>query len=544
LASALAAASIAAEIVGLIRRTIPTIKGLDLLPPCLVAIGAPIALRHWYLPKSAAEIYGTIAATWDNTSHYYLVNVMHVSQTMTRRMPLPADGSENGFLSYPVGYHSWTASLLDLMAGPQTLSPDQQAAGFLHVTALVVAIIFLLVGCAIAAIPAIRDRGIGGYFAISLAMSLVIFGPAFWPVVDGHYNFQFAITMAFVAFAVCLQGKGLFAVTSSSALLAAVLCAGGAWLPMGALAAAAAVGIFWPLNRANFLASRSARIWVLLASAVVSMATAIPASWASGEFEGGVFTSATGGVTATPAILLVLTMLGLVIVAVVSNPEPDSISRLRAKATSIVMLVVLVVFVIWQTISMQTIGLSALNYYPQKLLNGIGLVACLIAIVSLAVMLLPAKPGGQQTSATIQRESLRLSLVCAAGFICFWLMLLPAFAQGGVPGSVIEKKNLAESRPDLVRACQAAHQLPPDVVGLVVGPNPTDTLTCAADRGLYTHLAWRLNADIMNKWDEAVVTAVRDDLIAGRAVLIVDPFVVENYRAFAGESLVDRVIAW
>ena len=543
LATALGFASIAVQARGLIRQTLPAVKAIDILPPFLVVSGAPTALRHWYVPKSAADIYGTIAYTWDNTSHYYLVNVMHSSQAMTRRLPTPPDGSENGFVPYPVGYHSWTASLLDLWSGSQPLSPVPQAAAFLQVTALVTALTVLLIGCAVAAIPAIRRSTLTGCFAVSLTISLLLFGPGFWSIVDAHYNFQFAIGMAFVAFAISVSSHRLFEVLPSTVLLAAILCAGGAWLPMGALAALAAIGVFWPLEPTNFKAPRAAKIWVCLVAALVFVATAIPAGWARGEFAGQVFTTATGGITAVPALLLAVMLIALVMTGIFADREPSKASQ-RIKMTSIAMFILLAGFAIWQTVWLRAHGEIAMKYYPQKLLNGIGLVSCLIGIVSTAVIFHRSAPAAKDDSNNLGREMLRFLAVVATGFGCFGLTLAPALGLGGVPGDVIAKRQLAEPRPDLVRACEVAHRLPPGVVGVVVGPNQTDTLTCAAERGLYTTLTGRLNAKIMDKRDEDVVNAIRDELLAGRAVLIVDPVLVENYRTFAGPGLSDRILPW
>lgn len=544
---ALAGGVLAARALGLLRvPLLPEVRFID-----LVALAAPViaglrSLRLWFGQHSLEQAYGTLSAFWDNSSHYYIVSAMHQWQTITRVHPTPPDGSANGFIDYPVGYHSTAATMLDLVIGDPAHHPGPHQIGFLVVAGAMALLGLLIAATGVAALTSVRDAGVWGPFAVGAAVSVLAFGPGFLPQANTQYNFFFAIVLVFAAVLAAIRLGRFFDPIPAVTVLAAVLLAGGAWLPLGLLAAALAGVLFWPLGRDRWRGSPVERAAVIGVAIIVVIFTVIPLSWLTSTFTVDVFATATGGVSPVNAFLPMLASCALAFVVIVLLTRRaefrDATELTRLTLVGAALVIAMIGYVIIESITMSDQGAELPTYYPQKLFNSFAILLLLV----LATIAAPfaSRLVGRLTPADLPRRLLAGLLAATIGLGSFWVAHVPALGRGGLAAEDVEVPEDLVVRPDLAAACRSAAQLPPEQVGIIATGRATDTLICAADRLAYTSHAWQVNADTMELWDEKLVAAARPYLEAGSATLIVDPFVLEFYRDEVGPGLADRVIAW
>ncbi len=526
---------------------LPEVRGIDVCTLVVVPVAAWGSLQFWFKSNTLELAHGTLAAMWDNTSHYYIVSAMHEWQMITRAMPTPPDGSQNGFIDYPVGYHSVAATLMDLLLGNPSAITGPNAVSFLFVVGVMAIIAYLIVAAGVASLPSVRDAGIWGRLSVGTAVSIMAFGPGFLAQANAQYNFFLAQALVAAAVIAAASSPRVFDRATAATLLSAVLVAGGAWLPLGLLAAVLGAAVFFfPLRREQWRAGWADRVLVGVLALVVLVFTAIPLSWLVVSFTGEVFATATGGVSPVTAFLpQVGVNIAIVVVAVLwlrrqQFADAPDLGRIAAGMAGLV--VAIVGYAIIEASIMAGEGQDLPPYYPQKLLNAF--VVVLWLLIAMQVGPLVHRLAGRLQPKAAWQTMLAALALAALGLGTFWTAQLPVLGRGGLAPEYLEVLKQPQPREDLTRACAVVAGIPPEQVAIVASAKPVDTLVCASDRLLYTSKVWQVNADTMTKWDVELVEAARAGLEDGSVVLVVDPYAVELFRGLVGPELADRVFAW
>lgn len=539
--------TLAASHRGLLRGRIrPAVAATDIAMAVLATLTSITSLTYWFKARTPELAYGLLSATWDNSSHYSMVVAMHRHQNIIFNLGPAADQTPRSFASYPAGYHSVAASIMDVLTGSPVTDPGLLPVAFVMTVGIVLAAGYFIVAAGIAGLPIVRRAGAWGYFAISAGLGVLGFGPGIIAPGDGHYNFSFAVVMVLAAGLAATGLRRVFSMLQACTILAAILCAGGAWLPMGVLAAGLSlVGVF-PWRRSRWIGTAVERIVVISTALIVLIVTLITISW---QYEGGTtvgyLATVGGGLTAVSAVLPPLTaallaMLGLV----VRTPAGQICKRpsvRRASLTSALLAVLIVAYFVIESVVVTQAGQSRPSYYPQKALNGITIVGMVIGSVMIAIVAADRVP--LPGARAVTRRAVAATM-CVIGIVPLAMSHTMTFSQeglGDIPGRVF---GAIAPRPDLAAACQASLEVPDQQVAIIVTGRETDTLICAVDRGTSSWGTSDINQATKTLTGDPLVQAARPWLDDGSAVLVVAPESLDEYRQLLGAGSDDKVIAW
>ncbi|MFT3877507.1 MAG: hypothetical protein QM708_13955 [Propioniciclava sp.] len=535
--------AIAARRRGLTRvRVLPAVADVDAVMAVLATITSLASLTYWLRAWTPELAYGLLTGPWDNSSHYSMVMVMHRYQNILFNLGPSADGTPYSFYTYPAGYHAVAASVMDLLAG----TPGPHPVAFVMTAAIVLAGGYFIVAAGIANLPVIRRAGVWGYFAISVGVGVLGFGPGMIAPSDGHYNFSFAIIMVIAASLAAIRMRRLFNPLQASTVLAAALCAGGAWLPMGMLAAGLSLIALVPWQRNRLVGTTAERAWVGLVALVVLAATVvtIASQYMLGTTVGHLATAG-GGLVAASAVLPPTTaaLLGLLSLAI-RTPDSRIAQRpsvRRAAWISLLLMGLIVVYSVVEAIIVTYAGQARPSYYPQKALNGITTVAMVIAGVMMAIVASDRVPlPGTRPSS---RRAIA-ALMCTIGILPLALSHTTIFSRNGLGDTSARVFGGLPARPDLVAACHAALKVPVHQAAIIASGRETDTLICADGRGTQSWETWDINEVTKKLTGHELVRAARPWLDGGTAVLVVAPESLDRYRRLVGTGSDQKVIAW
>jgi len=176
------------------RTLIPRLRLTDGLPLvgglCAAAVTAP-----WWRVGDARTALATLLAGWDHSAHFSMTSMIRRHGLTVDRLADP--GLEHWkFIEYPQGFHSATAALMEVLAGPDLGSPADETVLYVHAVAWLLVVVAVVAVAAVAALPWVRRHPAPGLAAAVAVVAVVTVVPGGEAFVTGFPNFVLAAVLA------------------------------------------------------------------------------------------------------------------------------------------------------------------------------------------------------------------------------------------------------------------------------------------------------------------------------------------------------------
>lgn len=254
---------------GRARRVVPAWQAVDLLPVGAALVSAWF-LKGWLRAATGAEALAALVPGWDHSAHFGMVRSLRLMGATSDVVPPPA-GETWAYASYPQGYHTVVATLMELVRGTSSTDLSAELVTYLRATSLMLVGAAVLLTAGLSQLPRLRRRPAVAAPLAALAVGGFVIGPGATSFTHGFVNFVVVaaltacvplvvVTMARVPLPVPLAALG--------GLLVAVAHG---WVLMLVMALPMAAVVIVPLRRARWRAGR--RAW--WASGVVLVVTVL-----------------------------------------------------------------------------------------------------------------------------------------------------------------------------------------------------------------------------------------------------------------------------
>lgn len=359
------------------RRLLPRFRIVDAYPALAVGLGC-VVLAPWLQVKTPTQSLGMLMLSWDNSAHFSMFHMIRATGVTVDALPPPAGGGTWQFASYPQGFHTLVAAIVEIVDGPQVASVGGELLSYTRGVALLIIAATALLVAGLCALPVLRRRPLVALPLATLVAAVFLLGPGALSFYDGFGNFVLACAMVVAVALVAVPMPRAFNPLHLFALAGAVVGVAQGWALLGVLAAPAALAALLPLRRSRFrtrplpflgcLLILAAAVGCLAKTLVVLSAVTVenPLVLAGGASEPDY--PLTIGVTA-----------GAIVLAIVARWATRRAERPRLTAMVGVPLAGVACSVV--LIIMQVAARGAVTYYGYKFMMAVSIVAlCLVAI--------------------------------------------------------------------------------------------------------------------------------------------------------------------
>ena len=272
---------------------VPSVGKADLLLLVAAALGTA-ALLPYFLVFTGPQALGLLLASWDNSSHFSMFNMLRSHGTVIPMAGLSETGHPWSFIEYPQGFHAALATMADLVVGHSPGPLGIELVSYSRLSSLAAVGATVMVAAGLTSLPWIRERPLMCTPFVVLAITAWSFGTASIATLHAFQNF-----LVGVALLACL----MIVVSFADSLARPV---------MFATSAAAVVGI--------------ANAWALLLLLVVPLAIFAVFPWSRQRWQGTKAGWLTNGATAAVAFLG-LVLVGLQISRIETGTVVTAIGR-------------------------------------------------------------------------------------------------------------------------------------------------------------------------------------------------------------------------
>ncbi|GEL24091.1 hypothetical protein PSU4_30450 [Pseudonocardia sulfidoxydans NBRC 16205] len=359
------------------RALLPRFRIVDVYPALAVGLGC-VVLAPWLQVKTPTQTLGMLMLSWDNSAHFSMFHMIRSTGVTVDMLPPPAGGGTWQFASYPQGFHTLVAAIVEIIDGPQVASVGGELLSYTRGVALLVIAATALLVAGLCALPVLRRRPLVTLPLATLVAAVFLLGPGALSFYDGFGNFVLACAMVVAVALVAIPMPRAFMPVHVLGLAGAVVGVAQGWALLGVLAAPAALAALLPLRRSRFRARPlpllacllilAAAVGCLVRTLVVLSAVAVenPLVLAGGASEPDY--PLTIGVTAAAILLAIVAHR-----ATRRAERPRLVALVGTPLAGVACSVVLIV--------MQLDASGSITYYGFKFMTAVSIVAvCLVAI--------------------------------------------------------------------------------------------------------------------------------------------------------------------
>lgn len=243
---------------------IPRLRVVDLAVPVSVGVGL-VMLQTWLQVKTTRQTLGMLMSGWDNSAHFSMVYSIR-RRGVTVDMLAPPTGGNWQFDSYPQGFHSTIATLVEVMVGPVVGDVGSELLLYSQAVALLVIAVTTMLVAGFCALPALRRRpGIAAPVAAFVA-AVFYFGPGATSIQGGIGNFTLACVLVVAIALIGVPMARVWAPLPLAAMGGAVVGVASSWVLLLVLAAPVVLAFLVPFGRRRWSGSA---LQVALSSVVV-----------------------------------------------------------------------------------------------------------------------------------------------------------------------------------------------------------------------------------------------------------------------------------
>lgn len=385
------------------RQLVPSWHTVDLLP-----LGAAAAslwfMQAWLRVSTGSAALAALVPGWDHSAHYGMVHALRLNGVTADAVAAPA-GEHWQFASYPQGYHSLVATVMEAVSSTTVADPGTEVVTYLRAICLTLLLAAVMVAAGLCALPRLRRRPAVALPVVALAVAAFVIGPGAASFAHGFVNFVMAaaltaciplvvVTMPRIALPVQLAAVG--------ALLVAVAHS---WALLLVMALPAALVLLLPLRRSRWRADR--RSWLL--TGLVLAATGVGLLMALRTlvvYDAGAVLVLPGGVLGPEMGALVAVVLGALGLCLWGATRASTRVTWAATGPVVGLLAAAGVALLQRRAGAEP------SYYFWKLVIGVELLAVVVLGIAVARSVRAAQPGRSRAPAL---RTAVASVVVAAG---------------------------------------------------------------------------------------------------------------------------------
>ncbi len=236
------------------RRLLPRLRAPDLVLPLTVAGGAACT-GPWLQAKTPTQTLGMLMGGWDNVAHFSMVHMIRRFGVTVDALPPPAPGATWQFASYPQGFHTVAAAVVELLVGPADVGVGTELSAYTRAMALVVIAATVTVVAGFCALPALRRRPLLVAPVAAFVAAVFLLGPGAQALGGGIANFAVACCLVLAAVLVAAATPRVVAPLTLAALGGALVGIATTWVLMLVLALPAVLMLLLPFRRRRWAAS-------------------------------------------------------------------------------------------------------------------------------------------------------------------------------------------------------------------------------------------------------------------------------------------------
>ncbi|MFC4944804.1 hypothetical protein [Pseudonocardia sp. GCM10023141] len=252
---------------GRARLLLPRVRLVDLLVPGSAGFGA-VVLLPWLQGRSAMPTLGLLMTGWDHSAHFSMVHMIRTYGVTVDALPPPPGGTWQ-FATYPQGYHTVVASIMELLAGPRVGSIEAELVGYTQAIALLLIVLVAVLVSGFCALPALRSRPAIVAPVAAFAAAVIYLGPGAPAIQGGFGNFVFACVLVVVLALIAVPLARICTPLHLAAMGGAVIGVASGWVLLLALAGPAVLVVLLPLRRSRWRASWPRTVGSVLVVAAV-----------------------------------------------------------------------------------------------------------------------------------------------------------------------------------------------------------------------------------------------------------------------------------
>ncbi len=257
LAGAVAAWVGAAERPGArLRRLRPRLRPADLALAFPVGIGIACT-GPWLAAKTPTQTMGMLLGGWDNVAHFSMVHMIRRFGVTVDALPPPAPGATWQFASYPQGFHTVAAGVIELLIGPGDATQAAELTAYTRAMALVVIAVATTVVAGCCALPAVRRRPVLAAPVAAFVSAVFFLGPGSLAIGGGIANFAVACGLAVAVGLLAVPAARVVSPLTLAAIGGAVVGVATTWVLLLALAGPMLLVLVLPLRRGRWTASKA-----------------------------------------------------------------------------------------------------------------------------------------------------------------------------------------------------------------------------------------------------------------------------------------------
>ena len=252
------------------RSLLPSLRGADALP-LVAAAGAAWTTASWWRVSGEAEALARLIPGWDNSAHFAMVSTIRRHGVTVDRLADLA-GEHWAYVTYPQGFHTVAAAVMELLVGPTPGTAGDEAVAYVHATAWILVTACTMVAAGLAALPWVRRNpwpAVPAVLAVVVALALVPGGQAF---VGGFPNFTLAAALAACVPLLAATMPRITMPVHVAALAALLVAVAQGWLLLLAIAGPSALVV--TVRRGAWRGSQATWWWIagILVAAIAGLA--------------------------------------------------------------------------------------------------------------------------------------------------------------------------------------------------------------------------------------------------------------------------------
>lgn len=482
---------------GDLRRAVPIVGAPDVFATLIVPAVAAWNWAPYLFPASPAIAASVWGKEWDISSHSHIVWTMLRTDELLLYAPPAPDGSPVAFANYPATFHSIAASLIRLWRGASPLTGMDAVVTFNLAVGLLACLAAVIAATGVATLPAARRYPWWGCAGAGAAASVMLVGPGSIPLVNGHYNFQFAVALTLGLLALALVAQRAWSPRQVGVLACGIAVLSGTWLPLTAVAGIGALGVLWPMR-----AWRSApryRIVACLAIAAIALAYClVQLAWTVGGTPSDAVNTP-GGIervlplqTTGSVFALMLMMSGALAVLRASRSLQQDPGRERSAARVFAGALAITAFLAAAAAValVQLYSFGEVRYYAMKMQSGA--VDLAWSYLPGAALVLVSAVLPRKRPSTTRRSLIAALLAGTVGLGAWGVTGSESLLGPQQPQSAAWVQRAIGPRPELVKSLAIAETVPATQMVLVLTGNEQernamDSLMTAAARGTYSN---------------------------------------------------------
>lgn len=537
------------------RRLIPEFRAVDALPLVAAAVSAWV-VQQSFATRTFEDSLAVLTRSWDYAPHFNMFNMIRTYGSTIAVLPAAPDGSQWSAASYPQGYHSFLATLAEIVSGPGNGSIAHEAGLFLRLTGVVTVLGTLLVVSALTALPVFRRRLLLTLPFAALAATAWTVGPGAVPVFGAFPNYGFAVALCIAVVVLVQLRRQMHPAAASLALILALSGVAHGWILLLLICLPPViVYAVYLLALGKRMPPASLAVQILIITA--GLGGVLCAVWQLRKMSAGEVLTTDGGFGGVDAGLALLLIIGnaLMLIAFLSRRGNGSLRADRNRRNSGLLLATplysagfLVALAVFQLVSA-----GQLTYYFHKSLLAVALLAVFCTVIGAGELLIP------RLSAFYGRNSATAALLVAT---------LAATTMFGLPYTGLDKEGLkatAFGSESLMRQKEALKDPNKDLISkftaMAALENPRPFIYVGFNDGFDPQLAAQWSLSLQGTWTEGVQPAIPllKPLYKGPsrvpdAILpilrdmpdldvMVDPVLVPELRAWQPEYA-QRILSW